>query len=557
MENSELHLSLLKNRPGAESQTEEVLDFITTRFIQIRLQGLHTTVDTLNSVDLLLDMQELEKRSFYSFRQIRIAGRLNCHGHANNTIELSSPDKKKKHLVCECLHNTCGKECEQCCPLFNNKPFKIGTVAEENSCEECVCNGHADSCVYNEELGSGVCIKCSNFTRGNKCEHCQDGYYRSANARLSEPCLPCNCNEKGSLGYCDQFTGKCICKEGWTGENCETCKYGYFGNDCTKCSCDDRGTMNATLCTELCDCKENVEGEMCNQCKPGYFSLSKDNSKGCTKCFCSGFGISCSKIRVEVSSFSTLEGWQISDINMNEMFQANYQEETESIVFDRFDLFESLDDMAPYWVTPSRYTENLVKSYGTKIILNLSWSKIRGDTSGYFTSGPTLILVSSSGDRLAFGYGEMHNLDILLHVPLQEDYWYQIPANISSSFFSSDEANRKFSSRNEFLAVMSDLQYILIRSSFHTDQVETSLREVSVMKSSDSISSKNNLSYNYVEKCNCQPGYKGLFCEQCDFGYVRDNGKCVQCPCNGHVEKCDLKLDICENCLHRTFGERY
>uniref|UniRef100_T1GIE2 Laminin N-terminal domain-containing protein n=1 Tax=Megaselia scalaris TaxID=36166 RepID=T1GIE2_MEGSC len=187
---------------------------------------------------------------------------------------------------------------------------------------------------------------------------------------------------------------------------------------------------------------------MCNQCKPGYFSLSKDNSKGCTKCFCSGFGISCSKIRVEVSSFSTLEGWQISDINMNEMFQANYQEETESIVFDRFDLFESLDDMAPYWVTPSRYTENLVKSYGTKIILNLSWSKIRGDTSGYFTSGPTLILVSSSGDRLAFGYGEMHNLDILLHVPLQEDYW----------------------------------------SSFHTDQVETSLREVSIMKSSDSIS---------------------------------------------------------------------
>lgn len=555
MENGELHLSLLKNRPGAENQSEELLDFITTRFIQIRLQGLHTTVDTLNSVDLLLDMQELEKRSFYSFRQIRIAGRLNCHGHANNTIELSSPDKTKKHLVCDCLHNTCGDDCGQCCPLYNNKPFRIGTVKVENSCEKCVCHGHAVGCDYIEEFKTGVCTQCSNFTAGNNCELCLDGYYRPLNSGLDQPCLPCQCDSKGSSGSCLKDGGKCECKEGFTGDDCRTCDHGYVGEDCIKCSCDDRGTVNSTVCADLCDCKENVEGMMCNQCKTGYFSLSKDNSKGCTKCFCSGVGLSCKERKIAMTAYSTLDGWHISDSYLKEIYQTTYQEETESVVFDRFDLFESFDDVTLFWIAPSEYTENLVKSYSTKLMLDISWSKIRGDTSGYFTSGPTVILIDSRGDRLAYGYGEMHETDILIDIPLQEDYWYQIPFNVSSFDFASHEVERRFASRNQFLTVLNGLQHILIRSSFHTDQVETSLRQVTIMKSSSSKVAGD--SVNYVEECICQPGYAGLSCESCAFGFVRDNGKCVQCPCNGHVEKCDLKENTCENCLHMTFGERW
>ena len=40
-----------------------------------------------------------------------------------------------QELQCTCERNTCGKSCEKCCPLFNQKPWKPGTYVEGNVCE--------------------------------------------------------------------------------------------------------------------------------------------------------------------------------------------------------------------------------------------------------------------------------------------------------------------------------------------------------------------------------------------------------------------------------------
>lgn len=123
LENGELHVSLLKNRPGAKDQTPELMEFITARYMRIRLQGMHSTANLDNSVDWLLDAASLEKRSFYSLKQLRVSARLDCNGHANRTQE-------SQRLQCLCQHNACGEQCHECCPLFQDRPHRMGGVRD-------------------------------------------------------------------------------------------------------------------------------------------------------------------------------------------------------------------------------------------------------------------------------------------------------------------------------------------------------------------------------------------------------------------------------------------
>lgn len=58
------------------------MEFTLARFIRIRLQGMHTTKNAANNIQWLVDHSELNKRSFYSLKYIKIGARLNCNGHA-------------------------------------------------------------------------------------------------------------------------------------------------------------------------------------------------------------------------------------------------------------------------------------------------------------------------------------------------------------------------------------------------------------------------------------------------------------------------------------------
>lgn len=106
---------------------------------------MHTTSHSSNSIQWLVERTELSKRSFYSLRFIKIGARLDCGGHANEAKNFNSKDV----IECNCAHNTCGINCEKCCPLYNQRPYKAATYTDTNPCEQCeVCTPFSISFLF-------------------------------------------------------------------------------------------------------------------------------------------------------------------------------------------------------------------------------------------------------------------------------------------------------------------------------------------------------------------------------------------------------------------------
>ena len=62
----------------------------------------------------------------------------------------------------------------------------------------------------------------------------------------------------------------------------------------------------------------------------------------------------------------------------------------------------------------------------------------------------------------------------------------------------------------------------------------------------------------WVEKCECNKGYRGQFCEKCQLGFYHENNggpfaRCIPCNCNGHSDYCNEESGVC-NCGHNTGG---
>lgn len=73
--------------------------------------------------------------------------------------------------------------------------------------------------------------------------------------------LVCSCFAAGSRSdsTCDQITGKCICKENVTGQNCDQCDHEHWGlsaetDGCEPCNCDVGGSedTNCDVITGQC-----------------------------------------------------------------------------------------------------------------------------------------------------------------------------------------------------------------------------------------------------------------------------------------------------------------
>uniref|UniRef100_A0A914CS68 Uncharacterized protein n=1 Tax=Acrobeloides nanus TaxID=290746 RepID=A0A914CS68_9BILA len=161
---------------------------------------------------------------------------------------------------CECRHNTCGESCNECCPLFNQLPWKPGTHAQPNICQPCQCFNHADRCEYDADIeakrlsmtpdgiyeGGGRCIECRDNTEGINCEKCKYGFYRPSNVShyLANACRACDCDPIGSEHMeCvrdetstsnDLKPGDCICKPGFGGRHCDKCAPGHRNHPACK-----------------------------------------------------------------------------------------------------------------------------------------------------------------------------------------------------------------------------------------------------------------------------------------------------------------------------------
>lgn len=522
-------------------------------------------IDNERSLKWEPDDEDLAKRSYYSIQSIIAHGRRHCHGHAERTR-----DDADKSSPCECQHNTCGSSCEHCCPLYNQKPFRHGSPQKENACEMCQCHGHAVSCRYSsdvdkrglslnlrgETVGGGVCIDCDMFTTGINCEKCLPGYYRPFDRSPDHqtPCVPCECSGKGAEGSCNAVGGNCVCRAGYAGPKCDECAIGFNGDDCDKCACDIRGTSPGSECDESCLCKTFVRGDKCDECVDGYFGLSRDNAEGCIKCFCSGIATACESHQVGRRAVETLEGWSVTDISKSQVAYPSRDNETGFMVFGMYELSDEVE--AVYWSAPAAYLGNRLESYGSRFRFAMDWVIVRGDTSGKPTSGPNLILMGRNGMKIAFGDGTFKNSNASVDVTLSEDGWYHVPTTVRDIItrLRRTEYRGDPVTRSQFMSVLTAIDSILIRGTYHTDQAEGILKRAvlytgDVNAINEIIEDSPTSEFTFVEKCHCPPGYAGLSCEDCTFGHIKivDNSSthenvtiCLPCDCNGHSNSCNL-----------------
>uniref|UniRef100_A0A915BZF8 Laminin-like protein epi-1 n=1 Tax=Parascaris univalens TaxID=6257 RepID=A0A915BZF8_PARUN len=123
------------------------------------------------------------RRYFYAIKEIFMGGRCVCNGHADTCDILDV--RRPRTLLCRCEHNTCGDQCQICCPGFEQKKW-------QRAKEACNCHGHSEHCEYDADLdqnhlsldihgnyeGGGRCLNCRDNTEGINCNKCAPGYFR-------------------------------------------------------------------------------------------------------------------------------------------------------------------------------------------------------------------------------------------------------------------------------------------------------------------------------------------------------------------------------------------
>ncbi|KAM4563209.1 laminin subunit alpha-5 isoform 2-T2 [Odontesthes bonariensis] len=324
LENGEIVVSLVNGRPGALnfSYSPVLRDFTKATNIRLRFMGTNTLLGHL--MGKALRDPTVTRRYYYSIKDISIGGRCVCNGHAEACDAKDPTDPYK--LQCDCQHNTCGVSCDQCCPGYNQVPWKPATTYSANECEPCNCHRHSFDCYYDPDIdgrrgsldihghhrGGGVCLNCQHHTTGVNCELCIPSYYRSPDHPIHSPlaCSPCNCQSEFTNGSCEDLTGRCFCKPNYAGENCDSCASGLINfpecypiptfpnnnnngeakpaGEIINCECSAPGTVDNSCRpdpqTQTCICKPGFTGDHCDTCAPRFYGPN------CQACQCSGPG---------------------------------------------------------------------------------------------------------------------------------------------------------------------------------------------------------------------------------------------------------------------------
>ena len=116
---SRIAFSTLDSRPSAfDFDNSPVLqDWVTATDIKL----------VINRVDPGIPENHTK---FYSISDLSIGGRCKCNGHASRCIE----DRDGK-LMCECKHNTAGRDCEKCKAFHFDRPWGRASPRSAHECK--------------------------------------------------------------------------------------------------------------------------------------------------------------------------------------------------------------------------------------------------------------------------------------------------------------------------------------------------------------------------------------------------------------------------------------
>uniref|UniRef100_A0A8C3LGM6 Basement membrane-specific heparan sulfate proteoglycan core protein n=1 Tax=Chrysolophus pictus TaxID=9089 RepID=A0A8C3LGM6_CHRPC len=197
--------------------------------------------------------------------------------------------RSKAHLIeqCSCPAGYAGFSCQSCAPGYYREKPKEFNVRETQSviapCVPCQCNNHSETC--NPETGK--CLNCRDNTVGDYCSACAPGYYGKVIGSVND-CSLCACPRANPVSFSPTCVLKGVqdyhcdaCLPGYEGQYCEKCSLGYYGDpqlpggSCHLCRCNPSGSVhvNCDRATGKCLCKQGVTGQLCEECEPRHLLL--------------------------------------------------------------------------------------------------------------------------------------------------------------------------------------------------------------------------------------------------------------------------------------------
>ncbi|XP_052640257.1 laminin subunit alpha-2 isoform X4 [Harpia harpyja] len=513
----------------------------------------------------------------------------NCNSFGSKSFDCDGDGQ------CYCQPAVTGKKCDRCAHGFYN--------FEEGGCTSCECSRFGDNC----DPISGHCI-CPPNTVGEMCDKCAPNYWGHD---IVSGCKPCDCSLVGALSsQCDLNTGCCFCRPEFSGDKCAECRLGYWNYpQCVACQCFLAGTDPQSCDTELakcscidhtgqCSCKVNVEGVHCDRCKSGTFGLSARNLLGCSSCYCFGLTTQCSEARGLIRMWVTLKPEQMILPLVDEKLQRSTLSgiafQPPEIVANIEQVMQDLRSEPFYWRLPEQFEGRKLTTYGGKLKYAIYFEarEETGFTTYYpqviIRGGPpthTRIIVRHMAAPL-IGQLTRHEIEMTEHeweyygddqrvrntVPWE--YYHDDPginrtvsqADFTWKHYGDDSRPSRAVSREDFLNVLYDVHYILIKATHGNIMRQSRISEISMeVAEGGPVSGMTPQAY-LIEKCDCPLGYSGLSCESCSPGFYRlpsppagrtpaqSLGACVVCQCHGHSTMCDSETSICQNCQHNTAG---
>lgn len=537
--------STLEGRPSSHNfeESEVLQNWVTASEIKVVLNRMNSFGD-----EVFRDPKVL-RSYYYAISDFAVGGRCKCNGHASECVKSTGDGDDR--LVCRCEHNTMGADCEQCLPFYNDRPWRAGTANEANECLACNCSHLSSRCYYDQELfektgSGGHCIDCAGNTQGPHCEECAPNNWRRPGDHY---CIPCNCNETGSMSLQCDSTGQCPCKPGVDGQHCDRCKNGFYefaATGCKDCMCEIKGSFNnEPSCdsrTGDCACKLNVEGRQCDKCRPGYFNLDADNRFGCTPCFCYGHSSVC----------QAADGYYATNVSSDFMEGKDRwtavsrlgPHDTQWAEMDKAVAVSDVDGTPVYFVAPEHFTGDQRQSYNQDL-----WFTLRVQQSQVQPSARDVVIVNGHGQELSVPIFAQDN-----PMPTTEEQQYRFRIHANPSYQWSPRYNEP-----DFIGMLSNITALKIRGTYSKGDVGF-LSKVHLGSASLAATGDDPRPAKWVELCSCFDDRVGQFCESCAPGYRRERkyggpfNRCVKCNCHGHSDSCDAESGACI-CDHNTSGD--
>ncbi|KAG8521110.1 Laminin subunit alpha-1, partial [Galemys pyrenaicus] len=483
-------------------------------------------------------------------------GCLPCNCSASGSMS----DDCTEEGQCHCIPGVAGDRCDRCAQGFY--------AFQDGGCTPCDCAHTGNTC----DPTSGECI-CPPHTRGAACGECEAGYW---GLDLELGCQACNCSVVGSASdQCDVLTGLCQCQPNFGGRHCDRCALGHRDfPDCVACGCDRRGTVADTCDQELglcgcaedtgsCSCKENVIGLRCSECRAGTYGLQADNAQGCTPCFCFGLSQLCSEVEGYVRTPVTLDSDQpllrvVSQSNLKGTTEGVYHQAPD-VLLDAVTVRQHVHAEPFYWRLPRPFQGDQLMAYGGTLRYSVAFYSSNG--TGTFNLEPQ-VLIKGGRTRKQVIYVDMP--------PPENGVWQEQEVGMKENFWKYfNSVSEEPVTRSDFMSVLSNIEYILIKASYGQGLQQSRISNVSmeVGRKAETLPPRSKAA-SLIEKCLCPPGTAGLSCQDCAPGYHRGKlpeggGKgtypllapCVPCSCNNHSDICDPETGTCLNCSDNTTGD--